>query len=63
MLAPRIPSSYVEYPVQVGDVDGQRKLVQIRRGKGHKDRFIPLPDLTYQALRARWSKHRNHAPA
>jgi integrase len=45
--------------LQVGDVDGQRKLVHIRRGKGHKDRFVPLPDLTYQALRVLWCKHRN----
>jgi len=45
--------------LQVGDIDGNRKLVHIRRGKGHKDRFVPLPDLTYQALRALWCKHRN----
>jgi len=45
--------------LQVSDIDGQRKLVHIRRGKGHKDRFVPLPDLTYQALRALWCKHRN----
>jgi len=45
--------------LQVGDIDGQRKLVQSLRGKGHKDRFVPLPDLTYQALRALWCKHRN----
>ncbi len=45
--------------LQVGDVDGQRKQVHIRRGKGHKDRFVHLPDLTYQALRALWCKHRN----
>ena len=45
--------------LQVGDIDGQRKQVHIRRGKGHKDRFVPLPDLTYQALRALWCKHRN----
>lgn len=45
--------------LQVGDVDGQRKWVHIRRGKGHKDRFVPLPDLTYQALRALWCTHRN----
>ena len=45
--------------LQVGDIDGQRKLVHIRRGKGHKDRFVPLPDLTYHALRALWRKHRN----
>lgn len=45
--------------LQVGDIDGARKQVHIRRGKGHKDRFVPLPDLTYQALQALWRKHRN----
>ena len=45
--------------LEVGDIDGERKQVHIRRGKGHKDRLVPLPDLTYQALRALWSKHRN----
>jgi integrase/recombinase XerD len=45
--------------LQVGDIDGERKQVHIRRGKGHKDRFVPLPDLTCQALRALWCKHRN----
>jgi len=45
--------------LQVGDIDGQRKQVHIRRGKGHKDRFVPLPALTYHTLRALWPKHRN----
>ena len=45
--------------LQVGDIDSKRKQVHIRRGKGHKDRFVPLPDLTYQAFRALWRKHRN----
>ena len=45
--------------LQVGDIDGERKLVHIRRGKGHKDRFVPLPNLTCLALRALWCKHRN----
>ena len=45
--------------LEVSDIDGQRKQVHIRRGKGHKDRFVPLPDLTYQALRVLWSKHRH----
>lgn len=45
--------------LQVGDVDGQRMLVHVRRGKGHKDRLVPLPELTYKALRALWCKHRN----
>jgi integrase/recombinase XerD len=45
--------------LEVGDIDGPRRQVHIRRGKGHKDRLVPLPDLTYQALRALWRKHRN----
>ena len=45
--------------LQVGDIDGARRRVHIRRGKGHKDRFVPLADLTYQALRALWAKHRH----
>ena len=45
--------------LQVGDIDGERKQVHIRRGKGHKDRMVPLPDLTYQALQALWRKHRH----
>jgi integrase/recombinase XerD len=45
--------------LEVGDSDGPRMQVHIRRGKGHKDRLVPLPDLTYQALRALWRKHRH----
>jgi len=45
--------------LQVGDIDAQRKQVHIRRGKGHKDRFVPLPGLTYHALQTLWRKHRH----
>jgi len=45
--------------LQVGDIDAARQRVHIRRGKGHKDRFVPLPELTYQALCALWVKHRH----
>lgn len=45
--------------LQVGDIDAGRKRVHIRRGKGHKDRMIPLPELTLQGLRALWVKHRH----
>ena len=45
--------------LQVGDIDAGRKRVHIRRGKGHKDRLVPLPDLTYQALRELWKRHRH----
>ena len=45
--------------LQVSDIDAQRHLVHIRRGKGAKDRMVPLPDLTLLALRALWLKHRH----
>lgn len=45
--------------LQVGDIDIERKRVHIRRGKGNKDRLVPLPELTYRALRALWSKHKH----
>jgi len=45
--------------LEVSDIDGVRHRVHIRRGKGHKDRFVPLPDATYQALRSFWATHRN----
>ena len=55
-MGPRLAEALA---LQVGDIDAQRKRVHIRRGKGHKDRFVPLPELTYRALRTLWSKHRN----
>lgn len=45
--------------LQVGDIDAARKLVHIRRGKGHKDRLVPLPDLTLTGLRELWKKHQH----
>jgi integrase/recombinase XerD len=45
--------------LQVGDIDAERKRVHIRRGKGHKDRLVPLPDLALTGLRALWRRHRN----
>jgi len=45
--------------LQVSDIDTQRNLVHIRRGKGAIDRMIPLPTLTLQALRTLWLKHRH----
>ena len=45
--------------LEVSDIDAARRCIHIRRGKGHKDRFVPLPDVTYQALRSMWAKHRH----
>lgn len=45
--------------LQIGDIDSSRKRVHIRRGKGHKDRLVPLPDRTLKALRILWQDHRH----
>lgn len=45
--------------LQIGDIDSAQRQVHIRRGKGHKDRLVPLPDLAYQGLRALWRRHRH----
>lgn len=45
--------------LQVGDVDGGRMLVHVRRGKGHKDRLVPLVPRTLDVLRRYWATHRN----
>ncbi len=45
--------------LQVGDVDGQRMMVHVHRGKGAKDRYLLLPTTTLQVLRTFWLTHRN----
>jgi len=45
--------------LQVSDIDSGRMLVHVRRGKGHKDRLIPLTPQTLQMLRVHWATHRN----
>ncbi len=45
--------------LQVGDIDAERGLVHVHRGKGAKDRYIPLPTSTLLMLREYWATHRN----
>jgi integrase/recombinase XerD len=45
--------------LQVGDIDGERMLVHVRRGKGAKDRYVPLPGRTLEVLREYWATHRH----
>ena len=45
--------------MQVGDIDVAHGRVHIRNAKGNKDRFVPLPQATYQLLRRFWQVHRN----
>jgi site-specific recombinase XerD len=45
--------------LEVSDIDSQRMMVHVHRGKGAKDRFVPLPRATLTTLRAHWRNHRN----
>jgi integrase/recombinase XerD len=45
--------------LQVKDIDGERKMLHIRQGKGGKDRYVPLPEAALSMLRDYWRTHRN----
>ena len=45
--------------LEVGDIDGERMVLRVRKGKGGKDREIPLPESTLTELRNYWKTHRN----
>ncbi|MCI0628922.1 MAG: site-specific integrase [Acidobacteria bacterium] len=45
--------------LQVRDIDKDRMLIHVHRGKGAKDRYVPLPPATLAMLRQHWATHRN----
>jgi site-specific recombinase XerD len=45
--------------LQVGDIDSERMMVHVHRGKGAKDRYVPLPGRTLTVLRQYWATHRH----
>ena len=45
--------------LRVGDIDSARGLVHIHRGKGAKNRYIPLSSTTVRLLREHWLTHRH----
>jgi integrase/recombinase XerD len=45
--------------LQVGDIDSARMMVHVHRGKGAKDRYVPLPSSTLAILRQYWGTHRH----
>ena len=44
--------------LQTRDIDGKRMLLHVRNGKGGKERFAPLTDAGYKALRYYWKTYR-----
>jgi integrase len=44
--------------LQVGDIDGDRHVVHVRRGKGAKARLVPISDRLLTELRAWWRLQR-----
>jgi site-specific recombinase XerD len=45
--------------LEISDIDANRMMIHVHRGKGAKDRFVPLPHATLALLRAHWKRHRN----
>ncbi|MCP4344324.1 MAG: tyrosine-type recombinase/integrase [Desulfobacterales bacterium] len=45
--------------IQISDIDKTRMMIHVHRGKGAKDRYVPLPEETLHVLRNFWVTHRN----
>jgi integrase/recombinase XerD len=45
--------------LEVSDIDSARTMLHVHRGKGAKDRFVPLLKSALSILRMHWKTHRN----
>jgi site-specific recombinase XerD len=45
--------------LQVADIDSGRMMIHVHRGKGARDRYVPLLESTLHQLREYWKTHRN----
>ena len=45
--------------LEVSDIDSSRMMIHVHRGKGAKDRYVPLPQSTLKLLRRDWLTHRH----
>jgi len=45
--------------LEVSDIDSTRMMIHVHRGKGAKDRYLPLPQSTLHLLRHYWKTHRH----
>jgi integrase/recombinase XerD len=43
--------------LEVSDIDSKRMMIHVHRGKGAKDRYVPLPLSTLNLLRRYWMTH------
>ena len=41
--------------LQVSDIDSERMRIHVHRGKGAKDRYVPLPEACLDILRSYWN--------
>jgi site-specific recombinase XerD len=44
--------------LQIADIDSSRMVLNVRAGKGNKDRHVPLPQRTLELLREYWLDYR-----
>jgi len=47
--------------LEVSDIDSTRMMIHVHRGKGAKDRYVPLPQSTLHLLRRYWVTHRHQS--
>jgi site-specific recombinase XerD len=45
--------------IQISNIDSKRMLIHVHRGKGAKDRYVPLPAAILDLLGQYWKTHRN----
>lgn len=45
--------------LEIGDIDSPRLMLHVHRGKGARDRVLPLPEKTLLLLRHYWKTHRH----
>ncbi len=45
--------------LQTTDIYGQQNIIHVHRGKGAKDRYVPLPQVTLELLRKHWHTHKH----